>query len=90
MYLNFLYRRVMGIQRLRIFLAVAREGSISRAGEKVHLSQPAISLQIKQLQSELGMVLFEREPQGMRLSPDGVAILPWAERVISAMSEFTQ
>ena len=80
----------MDIQRLRIFLAVAREGSISRAGEKVHLSQPAISLQIKQLQSELGMVLFEREPQGMRLSPDGVAILPWAERVVSAMSEFTQ
>ena len=80
----------MDIQRLRIFLAVAREGSISSAGEKVHLSQPAISLQIKQLQSELGMVLFEREPQGMRLSPDGVAILPWAERVISAMSEFTQ
>jgi DNA-binding transcriptional LysR family regulator len=80
----------MDIQRLRIFLAVAREGSISRAGEKVHLSQPAISLQIKQLQSELGMVLFEREPQGMRLSPDGVAMLPWAERVVSAMSEFTQ
>mgnify|MGYP000097028413 FL=1 len=80
----------MDIQRLRIFIAVARTGSLSRAGEQVHLSQPAVSLQIKQLQTELGMTLFEREPQGMRLSADGVAMLPWAERVVAAMAAFTQ
>jgi DNA-binding transcriptional LysR family regulator len=58
----------MDIQRLRIFAAVARAGSLSRAGQSLHLSQPAISLQIKQLQAELNMVLFERESQGMRLT----------------------
>ena len=68
----------MDIQRLRIFIAVAQTGSLSRAGEKVHLSQPAVSLQIKQLQTELGMTLFQREAQGMRLSEDGAALLPWA------------
>ena len=48
----------MDIQRLRIFIAVAQTGSLSRAGEKVHLSQPAVSLQIKQLQTEFGMTPF--------------------------------
>jgi len=80
----------MDIQRLRIFIAVAQTGSLSRAGEKVHLSQPAVSLQIKHLQTELGMTLFQREAQGMRLSEDGAALLPWAERVVSAMAAFTQ
>ncbi|MDP4608907.1 MAG: LysR family transcriptional regulator [Burkholderiaceae bacterium] len=78
----------MDIQRLRIFAAVARAGSLSRAGQSLHLSQPAISLQIKQLQAELNMVLFERESQGMRLTPHGAALLPWADKVVQALSEF--
>lgn len=73
---------------LRVFTAVAREGSLSRAAERLHLTQPALSLQLKTLQGRLGVRLFERTPRGMRLTPDGAALLPLADRVLAAQREF--
>ena len=78
----------MDITTLRAFAAVAREGSLSRAGARLHLSQPAVSLQIKALQERVGLRLFERTPRGMRLTPDGAALLPLADKVLEAQREF--
>ncbi len=65
---------------LRAFVAVARTGSVSRAAEQLHLTQPAISLKLKQLQANLGLTLFSRRPQGLALTSDGHALLPAAEK----------
>jgi len=78
----------MDIQTLRIFAAVARQGSLSRAAETLSLTQPAVSLQIKGLQAATGLTLFTRSAQGMNLTRDGAALLPLAEKVLSAQGEF--
>jgi len=73
---------------LKTFVAVAREGSLSRAAQQLHLTQPALSLQLKGLQARLGVRLFERTARGMRLTPDGAALLPLADRALGAQREF--
>lgn len=78
------------LQTLRTFVTVAREGSVSRAAERLHLTQPAVSLKLRQLQRELGLTLFHRRPQGLTLSDDGHALLPVAERTLAAMADFEQ
>ena len=76
------------LQTLRAFVAVAREGNVSRAAERLHRSQPAISLQLKRLSEETGLILFHRASHGLTLSADGAALLPQAERVLDAMGDF--
>ncbi|MBS0341595.1 MAG: LysR family transcriptional regulator [Proteobacteria bacterium] len=73
---------------LRAFAAVAREGNVSRAAQRLHLSQPAVSLQLKRLAEITGLTLFSRTSQGLALTSDGAALLPQAERVLSAMADF--
>jgi DNA-binding PucR family transcriptional regulator len=55
-------------QTLRAFVAVAREGNVSRAAQRLHLSQPAVSLQLKRLAQSTGLVLFNRAPHGLALT----------------------
>jgi len=73
---------------LRAFAAVAREGNVSRAADRLHLTQPAVSLQLKRLAEITGLTLFSRTQQGLALTPDGAALLPQAERVLAALSDF--
>lgn len=75
---------------LRAFVAVARTGSVSRAAEQLHLTQPAISLKLKQLQANLGLTLFSRRPQGLALTSDGHALLPAAEKALASAQAFEQ
>ena len=77
-------------QTLRAFAAVAREGSVSRAAVRLHLSQPAVSLQLKTLAEATGLPLFTRTPQGMVLTADGAALLPVADRALAALADFGQ
>ncbi len=79
---------MMDTAALKAFVAVAREGSLSRAAQQLHLTQPALSLQLKGLQARLGVRLFERTARGMRLTPDGAALLPLADRALAAQREF--
>jgi DNA-binding transcriptional LysR family regulator len=72
---------------LRAFVTVAREGNLTRAGAHLHLTQPAVSLQIKNLQEMLGVVLFSRTSHGLLLTRDGEALLPHAERALAAANE---
>jgi len=77
-------------QTLRAFVAVAREGNVSRAATRLHLSQPAVSLQLKGLAASTGLVLFTRTPQGLALTRDGAALLPHAEKALAALADFGQ
>lgn len=77
-------------QSLRAFVMVAREGSVSRAAARLHLSQPAVSLQLKALAQATGLSLFSRSPRGLVLTADGAALLPQAERALGALVDFAQ
>ena len=74
----------MELYQLRSFAAVAELGQLTRAAEKLHVSQPAVSAQIKALEDELGVALFERTPSGMVLTSAGRTLLPEAEKVVAA------
>lgn len=78
------------LQSLLAFVTVAREGSVSRAAARLNLTQPAVSLKLKQLQDELDLKLFMRRPQGLVLTPDGRALLPSAEKALATMAAFEQ
>lgn len=77
-------------QTLRAFVAVARQGNVSRAAAGLYLSQPAVSLQLKALAGLTGLTLFSRTPQGMALTRDGAALLPVAEKALAALADFGQ
>ena len=64
----------MDIRILRYFLAVADEGNITRAAERLHVSQPALSTQLAALENELGHRLFERSTRGIALTDKGLAL----------------
>jgi DNA-binding transcriptional LysR family regulator len=74
----------MDIHQLRTFVAVAREGSITRASERLHLSQPAVSAHIKAIEDALGLSLFERTARGMSLTAEGQRLLEKAEQTLGA------
>ena len=74
----------MELYQLRGFIAVAELGHLTRAAEKLHLSQPALSAQIKALEDELGSTLFVRGAAGMTLTAAGKRLLPDAVNVIAA------
>lgn len=80
----------MEITQLRAFLAVARTGKLTLAAETLHVTQPAVSLQIKSLQADLGVQLFSRTPTGMALTEGGAKLLPLAERILGQIEEFRQ
>lgn len=79
--------RPMELYQLRTFTAVADEGHLTRAAERLHLSQPAVSSHIKALEDDLGVTLFERTPSGMVLTRAGRKLVEHAERVLSAAGE---
>jgi len=69
---------------LRYFVAVAEELHFTRAAERLFVSQPALSKQVRMLERQLGAPLFERHPQGVKLTPVGAALLPYARQVLAA------
>ena len=78
----------MDYSGLRAFVTVAREGNLTRAAERLFVTQPALSLQLKKLHESIGVMLFERRPRGMRLTEAGQKLLPAAERALTAAAEF--
>lgn len=76
----------MDLYHLRTFVAVAAEHNLTRASERLHTSQPAISAHIKSLESELGVRLFYRTPRGMVLTPEGEIIHQEALAVLASAS----
>lgn len=74
----------MEIYQLRAFVTVAKLGHLTRAAEALHVTQPAVSAQIKALEEELGVALFDRKPGRIVLTKSGELILPEAEKVMAA------
>ena len=74
--------RGMDLRILRHFLAVAEEGNITRASERLHVSQPALSTQLAALEDELGQKLFERGARGIELTEKGIALKRRADDLV--------
>jgi DNA-binding transcriptional LysR family regulator len=72
----------MELRHLRYFVAVAEELHFRRAAERLHVAQPAISEQIRKLEQELGVLLFNRTQRRVALTPAGVALLEEARHVL--------
>ena len=79
----------MDIRQLRYFLTIADEGSITKAAEKLHMSQPPLSQQLKLLETELGTQLFERNTRNITLTDVGEALL-YRTRQILDLFELTK
>ncbi|WAB91115.1 LysR family transcriptional regulator [Pseudomonas citronellolis] len=73
----------MTVKQLRAFLAVAQSLSFAQAGERLHLSQPALSLAIKNLEESLGGQLLVRTTRSVALTPEGETLLPIARRLLA-------
>lgn len=80
------HNRFMELRHLRYFAAVAGELNFTRAAQKLHVAQPALSRQIRQLEDELGVKLLERTRPGVQLTKPGHAFLA-ETRAILAQSE---
>jgi DNA-binding transcriptional LysR family regulator len=72
----------MELRHLRYFVAVAEELNFSRAAERLHVGQPGVSQQVRKLEEELGVRLFERTPRSVALTDAGAALLDEAPRVL--------
>lgn len=76
----------MDLNQLRSFTCIAKEGSLARASALLFLSPPAVSAQIKALEAELRLKLFDRSAKGMVLTPAGTALLLEATNALDAAS----
>ncbi|MDE3074549.1 MAG: LysR family transcriptional regulator [Chloroflexota bacterium] len=74
----------MEMRQLEYFVAVAEEANFTRAAAKVHVAQPGVSAQIRQLERELGEELLDRSSRTVRLTKVGAAVLPYARAVLAS------
>jgi len=76
--------------QLQSFIRVAEEGSITRAAELLHLTQPAVTNHVRALERELRVSLFDRTGRGVRLTPAGRSLLDYARRSLGLLDECRQ
>lgn len=79
----------MEIRVLRYFLEIARVGNMSRAAETLHISQPTLSKQMKELEEELGKKLFRRGSVGLTLTDEGMLLRKRAEDILDMVDKTT-
>jgi len=77
----------MELRHLRYFVGVAEEQHFGRAAERLHVAQPSLSRQIQDLETEMGFLLFDRLPRGVRLSAAGKLFLSDARRILQDVDE---
>lgn len=79
--------RTLDLNALRSFVAIAQTGSVTRAAGALHLTQSAVSMQLKRLEEALGQSLFDRRSKSMLLMPAGEQLLPYARRMLQLNDE---
>ena len=79
--------RNLTLRQIRIFLSASKHMSFSRAAEELHISAPAISMQIKEMEEDMGVILFVRESKKISLTTAGEYFLIYARRVSSTLVE---
>jgi LysR family transcriptional regulator, hydrogen peroxide-inducible genes activator len=77
----------MELHQIRYFVTVVREGTFTRAAERLFITQPSLSEQIRKLETELGCPLFQRLGRRLALTGAGEAFLPHAERVVAEVEQ---
>jgi DNA-binding transcriptional LysR family regulator len=77
----------MDLHQLEHFVAIAEEGSITKAAARLHFAQSSLSSSLRSLENELGASLFTRRRSGMSLTDPGAALLPAARRVLSELEQ---
>jgi DNA-binding transcriptional LysR family regulator len=75
----------MELRQFEYFVAVAEEAGFTRAAARLHVAQPGVSAQIRQLERELGQPLFDRSGRTVRLTEAGEAVLPYARAALAAV-----
>src|SRR5579871_4093991 len=79
--------RNVTLRQMRVFAAVARQRSFTRAAQELHLTQPAVSQQVKLLEEEVGLPLFEKIGRKVQLAAAGAELLHYATQTIELMRE---
>ena len=77
----------MNILHMKYAVEVAKAGSINKAAEKLLIAQPNLSRSIKDLENELGITVFERQPSGMELTPEGDEFIGYARTILKQIEE---
>ena len=78
---------VMDLRVLQYFLAIAREGNITKAAESMHVTQPTLSRQIKELETDLGKQLLIRGSRRITLTDEGMLLRKRAEEIVSLLEK---
>lgn len=78
---------MISLHKLGIFLAVAQEGKISKAANRLLMTQAAVSQHIQDLEASLGVTLFERSSQGVSLTPAGQTLMTYARQILHSLAE---
>ena len=73
---------MLDTDQLRSFLAIVDSGSFTRAAERVHKTQSAVSMHIRRLEEQLGCALFVKQGRGARLTDEGERLIEFARRII--------
>ena len=81
---------MIDIQKIETFICAAENSSLSEAAKQLHLSQPAVSHQIKLLEHELGVSLFTRSNVGLSMTEAGQILLPWAHNLLHDMDNLEE
>ena len=77
----------LSIRQIEVFVAVATGGGVRQAAETLHLTQPAVSMALGELERQLGVSLFDRERGRLRLNAQGVEQLPLAREILERLAD---
>lgn len=78
---------MLELNQLRYFVETAKTRNFTRAARNCHVAQPALSQQIRKLETLLGLKLLKRLPRGASLTPEGEVLLPYAQAVLTALQQ---